>query len=217
MRKHKKIYYSSGLISILLLPILCITYFKSIDAFTDYRSINLSVWNGKENKEQATKFLKSKTFTVVNLTGDLNSDASKLKIAQKKIKQIISTKDSIKGLKFHFENKAEYWTYIRVLDILQIEKAEIYLPYKNDIWFANPKIRKPNKKLDIHYDINYHICSSGRLQNEYLEKERNEYFEKNKIKIICQNVLEFSRKYYAIIITYLLMLFFTFKRIIYKN
>lgn len=64
-----------------MLPVLCILYLKSIDAFTHYNVITLHVWNGKEFKEETTKFLNSKKFTVVNLTGNLDSDITKLKIA----------------------------------------------------------------------------------------------------------------------------------------
>lgn len=196
-----------------MLPVMCIIYLKNIDAFTSYGSLQLSLWDGKDFKKGITFFLNSKKFTVVNLTGNLDSDIVKLKIAQKSIKQIISTKDSIKGIKFHFEKKAEYWSYIRVIDILRIENASTFLVYKDDIWFANPRMLKPDKNLKILDKIEPFICISGRLQNEYLEKLQNEHLEKNKYKIIYQNVIAFCKKYYLPIIAYILMLFFTFKRI----
>ncbi len=195
-----------------MLPVMCLIHFKNIDAFTSYGLMQISVWNGQDYKEEATFFLNSKKFTVVNLTGNLDSDVAKLKSAQKSMKQIISTKDSIKGIKFHFEKKAQYWSYIKVIDILQIEKASTFLVYKDDIWFANPRILKPNKNLKT-LKIERIICTSGRLQNEYLEKLEKERLEKNKYKIIYQNVISFCKKFYLPIMAYILMLFFTFKRI----
>jgi hypothetical protein len=214
MRKHKKIYYSAGLISIIMLPVLCIIYLKSIDAFTRYGSMDLYVWNGEDFKEEITIFLNSKKFKVVNLTGDSVSDKAKLNIAQKSVKQIILTKDSIKGMKFHFDKKAQYWSYIKVLDILRIANATNYILYKNDIWFANPRIPKPDKNLKKYKEIKPFICISGRLQNEYLERVQNEYLEKNKYKIIYQKVIEFSKKYYLPIIAYVFMIFFTLRKIV---
>lgn len=211
MRKHKKKYYLAGLISIIMLPIMCIIYLKHIDAFTTYGSLSLSVWNGTDFKEETTNFLNSKKFAVVNITGDLGSDTAKLKIAQESVKQIILTKDSIKGIKFHFEKKSQYWSYIRVIDILNTEKASTFLAYKNDIWFANPRIPKPDKNLK---EIKPFICISGRLQNEYLERVQNEYLEKNKYKIFYQKVIEFSKKYYLPIIAYVFMVFFTLRRLV---
>ena len=106
MRKHnKKIYYSAGLTSILMLPLLCVIYLKNNDAFINYGSIKLDVWNGKDFEPEITQFLNSKKFTVVNLTGNLNSDKAKLNDAEKKIKRLIISKDSINGIKFHFEKK----------------------------------------------------------------------------------------------------------------
>lgn len=199
-----------------MLPIMCIIYLKSIDAFTSHGALSLYVWNGKDFKEQTTNFLNSRKFKAVNLTGDLESDTEKLKIAQKNVKQIISTKDSIKGIKFHFEKKAQYWSFVKVIEILNIEKAPTFLVYKDDIWFANPKIPKPNKNIK-YLEIKPFICISGRLQNEYLERVQNEYLEKNKYKIFYQRVIEFSKKYYLPITAYFLMLFFTFKRIKNQN
>ena len=199
MRKHnKKIYYSAGLISIILLPLFCILYLKSIDAFTHYGSIDLYAWNGKDFKKETTQFLNSKKFTIVNLTGNLDSDKAKLDIAQKNIKRIILTKDSIKGIKFHFEKKSEYWSYIRVIEILQIEKAKVYVPYKNDIWFANPSVPKPNKNLK---QIKSFVCG---YRPNYIKESKS---------IEWQEIKGMVQKYYLPIIAYFLMLVFTIRRI----
>jgi hypothetical protein len=84
MQKPKKInYYSAGLISILLLPLLSILYLKNNDAFTEYGAIKLAVWNGENFEPEITHFLNSKKFTVVNLTGSLFRQ-SKIKNCSKK-------------------------------------------------------------------------------------------------------------------------------------
>jgi hypothetical protein len=201
MQKPKKInYYSAGLISILLLPLLSILYLKNNDAFTEYGAIKLAVWNGENFEPEITHFLNSKKFTVVNLTGSLYSDKAKLKIAQKKIKELILSKDSINGIKYHFEKKSEYWAFIKVLDILESEKATFYLPYKNDIWFANTRESKKKIKSFICGTI-YHTI--------YIDqRESIKGFEK---------IIEFAQKFYLSIIAYCLMLFFTCRRIICEN
>lgn len=202
MRKNnKKIYYSSGLISIILLPILCILYLKSINAFTHYGVMNFQMWDGKEENigtKGITKFLNSKKYTIVNLTGDNNSDKIKLNIAEKNVKKFILSNGTISGIKFHFGEKSEYWTFIRVLDILAIEKAEFYVPYKNDIWFTNPKPRKINK--NIKHIEPLHCGYIPIYINE------SESFESSEIK-------ELVKKYYLPIIAYFLMLIFTIKKI----
>jgi hypothetical protein len=201
MRKHnKKIYYSSGLISIILLPIFCLIYLKSIDAFTQYGSIDLYTWDGKEDSiitKGLSKFLNSKKYTIVTLTGNINSDETKLNIAQKNIQKLISSKDTINGIRFHFDQKSQYWAFVKVLDILQVENAKFYVPYKNDIWFANP--REPKKKIRTF------VCGT---------RSSTIYIDKTESKINWQVIIEVLKKYYLPIIAYILMMFLTFKRII---
>ena len=201
MRKHnKKIYYSAGLISIILLPIFCLIYLKSIDAFTNYGSIELYTWDGKEDSiltKGLSEFLNSKKYTIVTLTGNINSDEAKLNIAQKNIQNLISSKDTINGIRFHFNQKSQYWAFIKVLDILQVENAKFYVPYKNDIWFANP--REPKKK------IKNFVCGLTYTTINIDESES---------KIESQKIIELVKKYYLPIIVYILMMFFTFRRIL---
>jgi hypothetical protein len=198
MRKHnKKIYYSAGLISIIMLPILCVIYLKNNDAFVNYGSIELETWNGKDFEPEITKFLNSKKFTVVTLTGNINSDKTKLNDAEQKIKRLIISKDSINGIKFHFEKKSEYWTFVKVLDILESEKARFYVPYKNDIWFTNP--RQPKKKIKTF------VCGTPYFYN---------YIDKRDSKIEYQKIIDLAKTYYLSIIAYFLMIFFTFRRIL---
>lgn len=202
MRKHnRKINYSAGLISILLLPLFCILYLKNIDAFTHYGVMNVYMWDGKETDFETkgiTTFLNSKKYTIVNLTGDNNSDNRKLNIAEKNVRKLILSNDTISGIKFHFGNKSKYWTYIRVLDILAIEKAKFYVPYKNDIWFTNPKPRKIDKNLK---PIEPMYCGYRPI---YINE--SESIKWNEIK-------EIVKKYYLPLIVYILMLIFTIKKI----
>ena len=184
-----------------MLPILCILHLKNIDAFTNYGSMDIQIWDGKEDNmgtKGITKFLNSKKYTVVNLTGDNNSDKEKLNIAEKNVRKLILSNDTISGIKFHFGEKSEYWTFIRVLDILSIEKAKFYVPYKNDIWFTNPKPRKINKNLK-HIKPMY--CG---LIPVYINESES---------IKWSEIKEIVKKFYLPIIAYLLMLTFTIKRI----
>ncbi|MEA9412692.1 hypothetical protein [Flavobacterium sp. PL02] len=195
-KRNSKIYYSAGLISIMLLPILCILYLKKNDAFTSYNSIKLEPWNEENYKEEIVPIINSKKFTAVNLTGNSTSDKAKLNAAEKRIKELIATKDSINGIKFHFEDKSEYWSFIKVLEILETQNAKFYVPYKNDIWFA---YSRGEKKKTI-----FRVCGDFRRIIPIDEKN---------FKIEWQEIIEITKKFYLPIIAYILMLFFTFKRI----
>ncbi|WP_157486040.1 hypothetical protein [Flavobacterium soli] len=163
--------------------------------------MDIYIWDGKEEDigtKGITKFLNSKKYTVVNLTGDNSSDKIKLDIAKKNVRKLILSNDTINGIKFHFETKSEYWTFIRVLDILTIEKAKFYVPYKNDIWFTNPKPAKKNKDLK---PLEFFDCGYTPLYSNEHEP------------IDWDEIKETVKKYFLPIIAYLLMVIFTIKGI----
>lgn len=142
-------FYSPGLISIVFVPLLCVYYLVSINAFKEYQTISLDIWNGKESAKNRSigthKFLESKTYETINFTG-AKDDIEKLIQARKKVKQLILTEDQQHGVKFHFGQKSTYNTFVETINILIEEQAKVYIPYKNDIFFVNPK--KQIKSID---------------------------------------------------------------------
>lgn len=205
MRKHKsKIYYSAGFISIILLPILCMLNSKNNEAFANCCSIDIQFWDGKEDdlgNKGLTAFLNSKKYTTVNLNGDNYTDLEKIDKAAIEIKKIVLSKDSIRGVKFHFGPNSEYATFIKVLDVLAIQKPGFYVPYKDDIFVANPKPIKSNSKLVKIIPFRY--CSVWRKTDNNL--------------IDWPFWKEMFEKYYLLIILYVLMIFFQFKKIFKSN
>ncbi|WP_123921929.1 hypothetical protein [Flavobacterium sp. LM4] len=208
MQKRKRIYYSAGLISIILLPILCLIHIKNSKPFRNSYSMSFQNWDGQENSEffkNNIAFLNTKKFTTVALTGNTISDSIKLEEAQKNIQVLVKSKDSVSGIKFHFGQKSQYWTYIRVLDIINIEQGGNYFSYKNDILFTNPKPPKPVKFDKNAEPLRIIICGSGGFDSD---------FEEDVWGPIWQKTIEIGKKYYLPIIAYILMLFFTFRRIV---
>ncbi|PXY43929.1 hypothetical protein DMB68_15905 [Flavobacterium hydrophilum] len=167
--------------------------------------MNFQNWDGQENSEffkNNMSFLNTKKFTTVSLTGNNNLDSIKLKEAQKNIKELVKSKDSVAGIKFHFGQKSKYWAYIRVLDILYVQQCYTFFVYKDDIWVTNPKPRKIDKNAE---PMQIFVCGSGGYDSE---------FEEDKWGLIWQKTIEIGKKYYLSIICYILMLFFTFRRIV---
>lgn len=162
--------------------------------------MDVQFWDGKEDNRNKglTELLNSKTYTTFNLNGDNFADLKKIKIAENEIKRIVSSRDSVKGVKFHFGPKSEYAIFIKVLDVLAIQKPDFYVPYKDDIFVANLKPRKRNKNL---VSITPRICTSGsnyRREDDFINWE------------FLVGVL---KKYYLLVILYFLMVFFQFKKI----
>lgn len=205
MHKRKKIYYSAGLISIIVLPVLCLINIKNNDAFKNSNSIGFQSMGGQEDTElfkSYTAFLNTKKFKTVALTGNNFSDSIKLEEAQNDIKELVKSKDSVAGIKFHFGQKSKYWAFIRVLDILYVEQCYTFFVYKDDIWATNPRPIKIDKNAE---PLRIFTCGSGGSDPD---------FEEDIWGPIWQKTIEIGKKYYLPIIAYILMLFFTFRRII---
>ena len=190
------------MISIILLPIFCLCFFIKRDALKKYGAINIAIWDGKEldiGTIGIQKYLDTKKYYIFNLTGDSNTDRIKFNESEKIIRKIIKTKDSINGVKFHFEKKSQYWSFIRAVEILKAENAEFFVPYKNDIWFTNPKIKHDEKKIKTW------VC--GNVSNK---KQIN--VNENNSKIEFEKIAENIKKYIVPIILYLGMVYFTFRK-----
>ncbi|MDR7209145.1 hypothetical protein [Flavobacterium piscis] len=207
MQKRKRIYYSAGLISIILLPIFCLISIKNSNPFRNSNSIGFQSMGGQEDTElfkSYTAFLNTKKFTTVALTGNNFSDSIKLEEAQNDIKELVKSKDSVAGIKFHFGQKSKYWTFIRALDILYVEQCYTFFVYKDDIWATNPKPPKPIKFDKNAEPLRIITCGSGGSDPD---------FEEDIWGPIWQKTSEIGKKYYLPIIAYILMLFYTFRRI----
>ncbi len=197
-KQHRRIHYASGLISLVLLPILCILSLKNDRAFVDYNAVLIKTWDGQGsyfNTDSVAEFLNSKKYDVVTLTGDNDADRMKLDLTEMHIQNLIAIKDSVRGVRFHFGEKSEYWTFIRALDILFIAHARFYLPYKNDIWFANPRPPKP---------MNF-------KPRPFLSCGKFEYYNEVGQPISWKEIANLGKKYFLPIVAFFLMLFFTFR------
>jgi uncharacterized protein YktA (UPF0223 family) len=88
----------------------------------------------KDTEQQFTDFLERRVFTEFVITGQKEHDHKELLRARLKVREIVKSKSQNKGVSFRFSDKAQYWAFIEVLNILQIEQAEVY-GLRNDVLF----------------------------------------------------------------------------------
>lgn len=195
-------YYAPGMISLVFLPIICIIHLFRTDSFTNYGSLDLTMWDGKKDQVNydLLPFLKSKKFEAVNFTGNYDSDLKKLKEAQLNIRDIISAEDSARGIKFHFGPKAQYQTFVSTINVFAVENAPFYVPYKNDIWFCNP--RKPKNTSVRAHDF------GGGLFGCYAAPQEPAIFES-----LAANAKSIVTKFWLPILVYLLMVFLALRKL----
>ena len=188
-----------------MLPIICLIYLKNTNAFEHFGVIEISFPDKglTENNINVKRYLNSKKYFIVNFTGDNKTDKLKIENAKILIEKIIITKDSIQGVKFNF-TKSEYWTFIKILDILSKNNAQLFSVYNNELWFANPQIRTfETITKNMNSNRNYMNCGTQYVNNKVQDEEN--------YKIENIGIREIIKNYYPSIIAYLLMIFFTIK------
>lgn len=135
------IFFPIGLISLILLPIICIWYLNKINAFKEERCLTIAVsnkfWEELSLKEYGFRIYPKRNYIEIDLTGNENDDNIRLNFAELEIRQFVKIQDTINGIRFHFDDTAKYWTLIRAIDICNSEGANIYNFYGNDMWVFN--------------------------------------------------------------------------------
>ena len=174
IKKHKRIFYRPGMISLVLIPLLCLYFFYKNDVFTVYCSFNFSfIEESVFVNKNIHNIRKYKDFNFNNSELIEQSKLNELKVSLRKLKK---DNDTINGIKIHFGKSTNYAVFIEVLDILTIEEMPIYCPYRNDIWvlvLPKPKFSKYNKITPLK------ICGYYEANKEYwLEMDRKAEREK---------------------------------------
>jgi len=140
--KHKKIYYSPGLISLLILPFVFISQsYKQMQRNT-FGVIPIYFADTELYKtypESFTRFKGSyppkRSYTEITFTGNDVYNQTKLAFAQIRIREILAQNDSINGLHFMFGDSSTYGIFVKTIDILRKEGAESYMALDNNLWF----------------------------------------------------------------------------------
>ncbi|MES2544397.1 MAG: hypothetical protein V4548_05895 [Bacteroidota bacterium] len=181
-QKHKRIFYVPGMISLVLLPLLCLYYFYGNRAFTTNQSFQLTlndtvfIENPKKEMFGNDLYNPKRDYKSIILNGSEELDKNKLKEARFEINQIYNSKDSIKGIKFVFGNKAIYKTFVEVLDVLTIDNVE-YLTYPNEIYVLYVPKHHSGKVTKGKIGFGLRTCGIGEYGDYYNEKRREEEFK----------------------------------------
>lgn len=120
------------MISLVLIPVLCLFYINSKDYLRQYVSIDIQLSNNFMVPD-TTDFHKlipihpKRNIEKYYFDGNEKSDTNKLKLLQNRISKFVAEKDSLNSIKIFFGKKMSYETYINILDIVFIEKVNEYL------------------------------------------------------------------------------------------
>jgi len=227
----KRFYYTPGIISLILLPALCIWYLYDQRVFEKYNALVI-VWSGpgisispnifplgnnanvqytdihfNTNDVFGTYNNKdSRYFTNINFIGNIKMDELNLETAQLEIRNMITSKDTIQGVHLHFSDGSKYETWIKAIDICQRENAKLYIPHENDLWIYYFEI-------DTSYLHASSVTGSGCLITDPLlpAEKSNELTKKERDKKI-KYIKETAKKYSVSGILFLLMSILTIRK-----
>jgi hypothetical protein len=80
-------------------------------------------------------YYEMRNYQEIHFTGKPDKDDIKLNFARVRISEIIQQNDTINGVHFSFGDSTKVDIFIHALDVLNQERAQIYIIDKGEIWF----------------------------------------------------------------------------------
>lgn len=205
---HKPIFYPPGMISLVLLPVFCLVFLFQHKAFVNLGYIDVAMfdsgWDAKKISETYhIQFPPVRSYLDINLNGNDAANKTRLDFAQLAIREILDSKDTHKGVKFHFGKTSKYWSYVQAYDICQIEGVPGYGQYRDDLYvtYFEPKV-------DDDAGGGF-FCGTMMLEQEARNREEH----KERLKAIDKMVITF----WPVGIAFLTMSFFAIRKLFFKS
>jgi hypothetical protein len=168
--KHRKLFYVPGMISLVLVPILCFWFINSGNYLKKEYSVEVGLadsfmkFNYSDPLRSTPIYPKRRNFNFI-LNGNQEADRRELKKARFRIKKMLTEKDSIHAVKIFLGKKATYQQFIDVIDCFAIDKVPSYLikdNYLYAVYFPPERKLKKVKNFtcgglgnDMGIDYNY--------------------------------------------------------------
>ncbi|PWK79803.1 hypothetical protein LX99_00263 [Mucilaginibacter oryzae] len=134
---HKRVSYTPGLISLILLPVLCLVFLHQQKKFKHTGVLDIGIVDPDIGRIMAKKYHfkipPERNYAKVNFNGSISGDKSLLDFAKLEIKNMICTKSRTLGLQLHFGAHAKYQTFVSVIDMCSAD-ALTWVPIQDDIY-----------------------------------------------------------------------------------
>lgn len=208
----KKIHYIPGIFSIILLPILGIWYINNyikLSAHT-FTNIDFNEIERMDKKYENLSFdqneFERRAYKEVSLNNDKKSKKT-FKYIDQFVNDIVQTKDTINGLKIHFEEEATYNEFIEVLNIFTERDAELYILDHNTMYFVGKDWKPPSPDDENLEPLDMIYCTSG--INDFEPESSFQQFWDNLKNQFNQNKIIYS--------AYIIFILFTIVSIFLRN
>jgi hypothetical protein len=142
MKKQRRLYYVPGMISLIVLPIICYCYLIPFKKEERVIEVVFAEKYRPENKNSLIRFDTSflshpkyrRHYLDIKLTGNPTDDKIKLDFFQLRIHDMIKEKDTVNGVHLIFVDSVKYGSFVKSLNICLIEGLLRYALFENNLW-----------------------------------------------------------------------------------
>ncbi len=162
------------MISLVLIPVLCLFYLSSKKVLKVEGGFDLGlpseefVISIKENYP----FIEQRNKIMFSFNSSLISEDENIKKFQKALNQFNHKKDTVNSINVYFGKQMQYEVFIKILEITEIEKTPTYMVYKNELLIVNvskSEIEKDkNRIISEHYEATSPNCGT----QDYIHKQK---------------------------------------------
>lgn len=150
LKRSRHIFYTPGLISLLILPIICIAYLNKEKKPKEVHVIEINWWHSDWNEhldltQYPFEIYPPREYFQINLLTKNSEKKTQLEFFQLEIRRLLAKKDTINGVHIRLNDSSTYGDLISILNIFLKEKARTYVIKENDVWFFNFYPRTLNK------------------------------------------------------------------------
>ncbi|QBZ99164.1 hypothetical protein [Flavobacterium sangjuense] len=187
--KHRKLFYVPGMISLLLIPVLCMWFLYSRDYLKVYTAVNVALSDGfykfnSSNPSKPIKIYPKRKIENFILNGDEVNNEIQLSNARKRIKQLFAENDSINAVKIILGKKTKYKFFVDILDALAQDYVPTYVVNDNYFFVVYFPPEHKYKKIKSMHPLG---CGYGSANKEYwAEQDR-----KNARELFIKNIKHF--------------------------
>jgi len=169
--KRKKIFYVPGMISLVLIPLLCLSYFYKVDAFKVYSSLEFSVPAKQYFEKYRVGDLRE--YRVFNFNDKKSKQEEQLSELRFFARDIVKKYDTINGAKIQFGSKTDYDTFVSVINIMIEENMPTWGLFNDHEIYAlgNAKPKLNRKQSFVCGTSTYSKENTIRMQEENRRKE----------------------------------------------
>ena len=162
------------MISLILIPFLCIVYFYKIDSFIEYRCIDLTLPDDGDFLEYKVPSLR--IYKEFDFNGSKLDEKRSLIKLQFFLRKLVKKSDTINGAKVHLGSKTHYDVFIKVIDIIETEKVPTWGLFKNDFYILGSN-NKPKRDKSIITGTRMNCGTSEWMRKENLRIQENRRVE----------------------------------------